>query len=235
MRMKDLRNGTHDIFQHGAGGLRSPVLVTNDENDAETLAACLALQQSGLELRPLTLHDDSTEDQGQMAEAEVEFHRPAVDDFIPKIVRLDELHATITFDDGRRQDISPTLLLEGGDETEMLVMHTADLRMSWEQLSDILYDAYRDGINDDSYGEDQFGLKTDLHRYHLRMQRIAQAIMEGPESGILMAMGQHAQDLDLDPMGWPERELRTTVTNNQTGGTVTLIVRPGAEPERAAS
>ena len=106
----------------------------------------------------------------------------------PAVQRVDSLTATLTWlgEDGEpdpsREPIllSPTLYLGGSDKWEMLALYTENINLEQEELSDLLFDAYRDSVQDDNYSEWD-DLKYELLAFRERMEDIATAILEDPQ------------------------------------------------------
>ena len=232
MRRSQLTAGTYEIFRRGGtGNFHEPVTVMNSASRADTIAACLAVRQSGMGLRPVLPEDTEQEfRRDPLAEVRVEFQWPDVPGSRPQLVQIDGLTATLRFSDGRgERAIKPTMMLAGHDESDMLVIHTSEPRLKPLVISGALQDAYRAGMDDAAHQDDDPLLKAEMARLRARMQQIAHAISDSREQGIVMAMNHHARTLRLEPMGWPDQELRTTV-RHPGGGTLTMIIGP-REPE----
>ena len=105
----------------------------------------------------------------------------------------------------------------------MLALYTAGINLEQEELADLLFDAYRNSVQDDNYSEWD-DLKYELRAFRERMEDVATAILDDPQEAFRNRLSNHLTRFAPRPLRWPDQEFSISV---QDGGTIiNFTVRP---------
>ncbi len=235
-----LGDTTLEIYSQNPGDPRQPVAPETTDDEATDLCIAMVIRQLTPNLRPTHPYRSPGTQEDEVPNVRVAFDLPQDDRPTPPwLQRVDSLTATLTWldedgepDPGREPVfLSPTLYLEGGDEWEMLALHTAGINLEQEELSDLLFDAYRNSVQDDDYSEWD-DLKYELRAFRERMEDVAAAILEDPHEAFRDRLSSYLTLFDPGPLRWPDQEFSISV---QDGGTVINFTVRAQQPAQEAA
>ena len=227
----DTTDTTIEIYAAQPNDLRQPVAPETTNDEATDLCIAITIRQLTPSLRPVHPYRSPDTQDDDVPNVRVYFDLLKERSLSPAVQRVDSLTATLTWldEDGEpdpsREPIllSPTLYLGGSDEWEMLALYTENINLEQEELSDLLFDAYRDSVQDDNYNEWD-DLKYELLAFRERMEDVAAAILEDPQKAFRNRLSSYLTRFDPGPLRWPDQEFSISVQDGRT--IINFTVRP---------